>query len=486
MSGAFGAVRHGGELGDTGHYRIFAKANDRKGFDEASGQEGYNDWQNFMTGFRADGTFTEDNAWSLHGNIITGSAGQTHNLPSLAAPYVEAVNSDSDSTGAYILGRWSRRLSATSGTALQLYYVQDRYEDITADVREDSLDLDFQHHFHLGARQEITWGLGYRFGWTDTDSGVRAYYDPDSLNDHLFSAFVQDEIMVAAETLWLTLGSKFERNDYTGFEIQPSARIRWNVNNTDTLWGAVSRAIRTPSRAEATSVYRSIVIPPDPLTMPYPSDVYVVGTADLESETVWAFEAGYRIVLHPMVSMDLAAFYNRYDNQGTLAMTDFEFETDPVPHNVLYLGWGTDMDGYSYGLEAAVDVFPKPWWKLRMAYTWLNVTLEADETSLIPELAARAENSPDHQVSLFSMVQLPYDVQLDAWLRYAGDVDAHDVPAYTTLDLRLAWRPTNHLELSLVGCNLLDPSHLEYRELYLDTAVTEVERSVYGKLTWTF
>jgi len=64
----------------------------------------------------------------------------------------------------------------------------------------------------------------------------------------------------------------------------------------------------------------------------------------------------------------------------------------------------------------------------------------------------------------------------------AGTTTVND---YISMDIRLAWRPIRHLELSLAGQNLLTDKHLEYRQEFM-TKPTEIERGMYGKLVWSF
>ena len=83
-------------------------------------------------------------------------------------------------------------------------------------------------------------------------------------------------------------------------------------------------------------------------------------------------------------------------------------------------------------------------------------------------------------------MNLGKNIEADAWLRYVDGFDNGGVPGYFTLDLKLAWRPIKNLELALVGQNLLENRHQEFRPEQFSTQVYEVERGVYGKLTWRF
>ena len=220
----FGTVRHGGTIGANTQYRVFAKAADRGGFEELSGEEGNNDWKTRMAGFRADGVLANDDTWRFHGNLRAESMEQNYGNLTLTPPYQEEIISESDAAGGYLMGHWNHRSTNGSEASLQMYYAHDHYDDINTQVMEDTIDVDFQHRFDLGRYHEITWGLGYRFIRTDTDPGLRVHFEPERMGDNLFSAFVQDQIELLDDAVAVTLGSKFEHNDYTGFEIQPTAR----------------------------------------------------------------------------------------------------------------------------------------------------------------------------------------------------------------------------------------------------------------------
>ena len=66
------------------------------------------------------------------------------------------------------------------------------------------------------------------------------------------------------------------------------------------------------------------------------------------------------------------------------------------------------------------------------------------------------------------------------WLRYVDELEAVNVDAYTTVDVRLAWQARKDLSLELVGRNLAEEWHQEWFSAY------EVERSLHAKATWVF
>ena len=119
-------------------------------------------------------------------------------------------------------------------------------------------------------------------------------FTPPVLDQALYSGFLQDEIRLARD-VYFTIGSKLEHNDYTGYEAEPSGRLQWNLDATQLLWAAVSRAVRTPSRYDHDLVVPSgLVDAPPPFQFP---SAYLQGNPDFKAETLIAYEAGYRAAL---------------------------------------------------------------------------------------------------------------------------------------------------------------------------------------------
>jgi iron complex outermembrane receptor protein len=191
------------------------------------------------------------------------------------------------------------------------------------------------------------------------------------------------------------------------------------------------------------------------------------------------------------LSVDIAGFYNRYDDLRTVTANiqsrNFNDETNTweIPVELT-----NKMDGHTLGTEITVAWQPLPFWRLEGAYTFLKMHLRVheDEEDFTTNTESKGD-SPHHQVSIRSLLDLGHNVQLDLWARYVDCLtisDTYNIPAYTTLDARLAWSPTPGVELSLVGQNLLEKEHLEFYPQNLPVAPTYVQRSVYAQMTFTF
>jgi iron complex outermembrane recepter protein len=480
----FGGVRYGNKLGEDTSFRLFAKYLDRAPFVDATGKEAADSWHTVRGGFRLDSEPSDKNTLTVQGDIYDGRLGETYTTPILAPPYSQTFDSRSSNFGADILSRWKHTFSDSSDMSLQLYY--DRAEQTTAILGEklDTIDIDFQHRFELGSRQEVVWGAGYRFINDSLADTPTISMQPSHIGQDLFSAFLQDSIEIVTGKLHLIIGSKFEHNDMTGFEVQPNARLLFTPNQKHTIWAAVSRAVRTPSLTENDVSLNLVTVPPaTPLNPgPIPILVQAVGSKTLKAEEVIAYEIGYRVEPDPRVSLDIAAFYNIYHHGTNIPFTGAAtFEPSPLPHITQTLVVDNAESATTYGAELAANWAVLDWWRLYAAYTFLEVTEQAhDGTPLEPD------PTPRHQVSLRSQTELTKNVEFDLWLRYVDSLPGINIGGYVTFDTRLSWRPVKNLELSLVGQNLAHDHLLEFIPEIINTLPTATERSFYGKATWTF
>jgi iron complex outermembrane receptor protein len=472
-------VRHGGPIGDNGHYRAYAKWFDRDG-----GAGGADDWHMSRAGFRADWELGDRDRLTTQSDYYDGQVRGTSTLVTLTPPFSETWDEAPDVSGGNVLLRWERELSEGSELALQLYYDCVQRGSIFIGQERDTLDLDFQHRFPLGGPHDIVWGLGYRLTADDTEPSLAVTLDPKSREDDLVSAFVQDEITLNEDRLQLTAGSKFEHNDYTGFEVQPSVRVSWRPREDETVWAAVSRAVRTPSRGEHDGRGNLAVFP-------VPDDAIgvasVFGNPDMESEDLLACEAGYRTQVTDQLFVDVAGFYNQYDHLRTLEPGEPFVELSPSPPHLVFPSvMHNKMSGETHGVELAAQWQATEWWRLHGAYSYLRMELHLDADSADTVSVQAERQSPRHQFSVRSMMDLPNDLEFDWWLRYVDGLPALDIGSYFDLDVRLGWRPSENLELSLVGQNLFESHDAQFAPSLLRSTATRVERGVYAEATWRF
>ena len=447
----FGTAQYGGVLGRDVHYRIYGSGFTRESTLLPSGIDATDDWHFGQGGLRMDWDASEASRVTLQGDYYDGRSSQ----PGAA---------DIALSGGNLAAKWSRTISATSDLRAQLYY-DHTHRNIPGTFGEDldTYDVDLQHHAHLGTVHDVVWGLGYLLINDRVASSTALAFLPAHVTREWFTGFVQDEIALVPDRIHLTLGTKIEHNDYTGVEVQPSGRVNWAVSDVGTLWAAVSRALRTPSRID-----REFFAPAPP------NDTILVGGPGFHSEEELAYEVGYRHQRGP-VALSVATFYNRYYGLRSLEQVN--------PPKAFPIVIGNGQDAESYGAELTVDYRVSDRWRLVAGYTELRIHVWALPTSTDASRGSAENHTPDRQFSVRSSADLPGHLSLDGTVRYVGDIVNQQVPAYGELDVRLGWQPVPRLEVSVVGQNLLHDHHVEFGA---PGARSDIKRGVYGFFEWHF
>jgi iron complex outermembrane receptor protein len=481
-------LRYGAEPTAGLYVRAYGQYTGRAHEVTSSGASALDAWQVGRSGFRVDDDATLRDRLTLQGDIYHG---------------VEDAGGvgEEDLSGGNVLGRWTHLAQNGSSMSLQLYYdhtylsqpypaspaAPPYYTGFPATALVDTLNTDdaqFQYQFSVGLRQQFIWGAEYR-ATQEFDEGLFVRFLPPHLDQNLYSGFVQDQIMVVP-AMSLILGSKLEHNDYTGFEVEPNVRWQWNPQPQQLLWAAVSRAVRTPSRYD-----RDLLIPtgltnaPPPFVFP---NSFLRGSENFVSETVIAYELGYRATFGSQWSGSLSTFYNDYDHLRSTTATATTADY-PFPFPVIFQN---NLQGSTQGLELSSSYQPLDWWKMHVGYDLLLEHLhvrpgEADSTGALNETA-----DPKGQAFVRSSMDLPRGITFDAALRWVDALHIDNgptggpvvgvIPAYWEMDSRLAWQATRKLTLSLVGQNLLREYHVEYG--YPSSAQAQIARSVFARFTW--
>lgn len=474
---AFAAVRYGHTTEGGVAFRVYGKYFDRNATFNST-PDTSDDWRMGHVGFRMDFDATPADAITLQGDAYRGNVGQL-------APAVEIIgrpgpggNLEVTAAGGNVLGRWRRQVDTDSDFQLRLYYDHTRRDDPSFDDRLDTVDLDWQHHLALTVRNDFTWGLNYRFTSNSNEGNGIFNVDPAKSDDQVWSGFVQNQY-APMDALRFTLGVKLEHNDFSGFETQPSLSAAWDFSSAQTLWASVARAVRVPTRLE-----RDIAIDVvDPAANPI---LRLLGTDDFDAEKLLSYELGYRWQAMDALSFDLAAFSNRYEGLASLELgTPFVDPSDgrtviPVVNRNL-------NDGSAEGIEALVNFTPLQWWRLMASYSYVYLTIEPNGLDL-NRGRFQEGSTPRHQFGLRSYLDLPAGWQVNLQFRRLSAIQSipnivsgEGLPAYSELDVRVAWNATDALELAVVGSNLLNSRHEEFGD---PAARGEIERGVFGTLTW--
>lgn len=482
-----GALRYGGRVNDDLYYRAYIKYFDRDNFKSPAGNDATDEWDMLRGGFRLDWALSNSMDMTIQGDAYDGDTNHRIFTTSLTPPGSVFVNQDRNKmNGNNLMVKWDKRLSADSGWSLKTYYDQAERDDAVLIQSISTFDVDFQHHFRLGHKQEFVWGVNYRHFSDEFINSFTVSFDPDSRRTDLYGIFIQDKIDIT-DDVELTLGTKLEHFDYADRSeslVQPNLRMSWKINDRNTLWGAISRALRSPSRSNSDIQINVAAFPGGPPAFT-PTVIAIQGNPDFESEELLAFEVGYRTQASHEVSVDVAVFYNDYDNLGTQEPVMPVPEFSPSPHLLIAQTFDNNMEGKVYGVEMVSRWQVSNDWQLSVNYSRLEMKLRVDSSSADLLTANEEEGrSPQNQVNLQSHLRISNRIELDVAINYVGKLKTDSIPAFTRVDLRLGWRPVDKLEIGFVAQNILDDHHPEANSP--DVVATETPRSIFGTAVWRF
>lgn len=436
------ALRHGGGLGGNGAWRAYAMGHVRGESWSRTGLEANDDAEGMRAGARADWTAGEHRL-TLQGDVFDNQVTVNEDL----------LGTEAHVRGGNVLGRWTAPLAGGELQVQAFYDAYEREEPATLEEAE-TWDLSVQHAMDMG-RHRIVLGAGHRqvdSRFTAPPGG--AFLDPPQRTLTLTNLFAQDQIALGGGVT-LTLGAKFEDNSFSGQEFLPSVRLAWQRPGGDLLWGAISRASRTPNRIE-----RDLTLPG-----------FLVG-AEFRSETATAYELGYRANPLPQLSFSINGFYNVYDDLRTVSTTPATFFPLRLTNNGEAETWGVEAWG-SY------DVTPA--WRLSAGLSTLTKDYDATPTADDISGLISIGDDPEHQLLVRSQHDLTDAVELDVRLRAVDDLATVD--SYVEADVRLGWRLTDQLELSVSGRNLIEDRRVETGDPVRGRAFG---RSVFGALQVSF
>lgn len=438
---AFGTVQYSNALSPSTSYRAYARYYDRGAGYRAEGSN--DESRRGEVGFRVDSDVSNTERFTLQGSVFDGTF------------YSPSPGLREEATGAHIHGEYQNLLSPDSDLTVRSYYFRQDLEAPELGQQRDIAEVAIQHHLPFLRKGELVYGAGYRVTSDSIDDGPFLSLDPPERTDHLFNIFFDHRSYLLRENLILSLGARIEHNDYTGLEVQPSTSLSWSVTQNTTLWASIGRAVRTPSRLEADFV----------ATIP---SGRVTGSREVQAESLMAYEVGMRSMLSDRVLLDISSFFNDYHKLLT-------FDGITIDN---------DAKGQMTGIEVATSWTVQPWWRLRGAYSFIHADLDlysnsSASRSVVDEFEG---NVPSHTATLWSSTDFGERVSLDLGIRYVDNLKTGSVDSYVAGDIRVGWRATKDLELSLAIQNLFDPRRSEFG----GTNSSQAEQRTYGRVSWKF
>jgi iron complex outermembrane receptor protein len=481
---AQGLAQYGDSAGANGSYRVFGRYTMNEDSPSLPGTIPATDnAHSSQMGFRSDWDLSPRDTLTAQGDLLGSSESATITTLFLNQPPGYYTLSDQIRVAAgNVLGRWNHVFANGSETTLQVYYDSFRRFDQGLDV-QDTGDVDFQYHFHLGARNDIVAGIGYRLTDQNFTEGYEVVLGTGHRRDNLFSTFIQDEVRLT-NSVSLTAGVKLEDNAYTGFEFEPSVQLAWSPSSRQTVWASVSRAIQQPSWLYAAAQV-------DQAAVPVPGAgiaVYQIsGDPDAKAPAVVNYELGYRTELSKRLTLDTTAFLGDYDRLQTLEPgTPFVAASPSPPHLVLPSVFENLTHGKTYGVEASAHWDLSKWWRISPGFSFLQTNLALDNGAVAGEIIAfTSSGSPKRQAQLRSNIKLPHHVEWDTSVYFVGSLAMGPVPAYTRVDTRVGWHIGEFVDIGITGQNLLTPRHIEFLD-GLQVTPMETARAIVAKITWHF
>jgi iron complex outermembrane receptor protein len=467
-----GEFRYGAELGNAAAVRVFAKSSARDAFGD--GIQGRGDSSDMLrVGGRVDLFPAPQDTLTFTSEAYRADFGSLTSAPVAPAWPAPTRQERVPASGAFVLGTWKRALSPSSSVALQSSFEHTYRGDLLTAEYRDTIDLDFQHQFNSGRRHEYVWGTNVRRSTDEVDGTYALTLDPPHRQLRMFSAFAQTDLLLQPERWRLTLGTRVEHHNVAGVEVLPNVRLLW-TRHSQSAWTAVSRGTKNPSRIELGMRVVTRMLPPHALYPGSPmAEVVSTGTDGATSESVVAYEAGYRVRPVRQLSIDVATFYNSYDRLLSRRAEAPSLALDPIRlivpfslHNVL--------GGESYGAEVAAD------WRLsdrvRLA-GWMSERRFVFEQSQYVLALMLASNNPRRIGTVRTQVSLPGRLELTPAVSYAGAL-GNGVGSVVSVDANATWHATGALDVSLVGRDLLDRYRAQFTPTIDGGIATEVPRSI--------
>jgi iron complex outermembrane recepter protein len=423
------------------------------------GHPQFDDGQTIVGGFRADYRPGSDDHYRLSSDVLTGHAGDATFFGGILVPPTYNQTGDDENVNFV----WEHNFEPDNQLTVQSYY--DRFargydpEDISSQAIVETVDAQVRHTLPLQLlpmKQELTYGIEYREVSSELVDSKTLTFVRKTRHDQTFSAFAQTDLHLIEDVLTLTMGSKIDHNDYSGLEIQPSARLLWKVDGKNSLWWSVSRAVREPDNLD------------------FDTGGEINGNNNLKSEVLTAFEFGYRVQPAQWLSVDISTFYNSYDN----LIGEF------LPPGSVVPTFEQFQKAQTYGVEPSFTAQVQPWWKMTGSYSMLSFHTD---NSNVPVgyiyVATPLETiDPANQFSLRNSFDLPNHISIDVGARFVDKIAGAN--GYFAGDVRVGWKPSKNWEISVVGQNLLSSNHVENPDQFGNAVY--IGPQVYGKVTFKF
>ena len=480
----FGSVRYGGKVGEDTTYRAYSKYDLHDSYRLSQGGDAEDEWDMGRAGFRMDSKLSPAGKDSItfQGDIYNGETNNLINRWVLDEPPFTVLQKDqTDLAGGNLLFRWNNQISEESKLAVQTYYDRTERKSQPFSEYRDTFDLDIQHEYKLNESHSLVYGGDIRFTTDELENSRNITFESTSQTDGLQNFFIQDVYSLVPGKLDLIPGIKLGYNDFSGFEYQPSGRFVYTPTKNNAIWGAISRAVRSPARIdENLRISGNPTIGPDGQV----SLLSLYGNQDFQGENLMAYELGFRSAITEDLVFSISTYYHKYDDLLSIEPGQAFFENDPLPaHTVIPYSIANNLNGDAYGMGSFINWYATESFELSGAFSYIELDFYNDPDSQDIFSSNVERQTPHSQANLRGHLKLPYDLELDTILYYQDSVPNFQVNSHLRFDSQLGWHVNENLLLNFVVQDLFSSSHHEYGG---GARKVETERTFYGKVTYRF
>lgn len=476
----FVTFRHGDAIDDETSYRIFGKFFNRDSTVDDQDRERPDDWSYFNSGFRVDHRLSIKDTLTVQGNYArtdhNGEGTVTQNITPIAVPAfpgqtrpVNVVHRDAALLNGNLLINYVHSESEDEGYSARAYFDYEQRDLAIINEEKETFDIEFRQWLPINEKNDFIYGLGFRTIKTEMENTDSIQFTPENRRQYFFNAFVQNTYHVS-DSFFIMLGSKFEHNDFTGFEVQPSLRLNYNFEDDHQLWFSVSRAVRIPSLVENDINFRTTRAAGGGLFAAANS----FGDRDSQAEELLAWESGFRWRVSNQSFIDISFFYNEYDRLVSFQNTG----SDP-----LALEQEDADDAETYGVELQVNTSLTEDWDFGFNYSHFKQVIHGTNKGSSKSSEGFAPHNMFGAISDYSINdKLSFHVRMN----YYDSLKTFNIPSYIKVDAGLIWDYSEKLQFQLWGKNLLNQSHREFRDDLFEDAPHQIERSAFISMTYKF
>jgi len=474
-------ARYGGSLGASAQFRVFAKYFNRPSLPNGEGVTDWGGWKSLRQGGRLDWAPTGRDRFMASSEWLVNDVFELDDEMTPETFPFQAIVEERDRVRAgFLLGRWTRLRPNGSEFDVQIFHDRNRAYDASGRDRAETVettDAEFKYHVNLEGMHDVVWGGGFRQVHDRVDRALDSWFEPAAFTARTYNAFLQDEMTWRQDSLRLTAGTKVEWNSFSGVEVQPTARLLWAATPRHSVWTAVSRAVRVPSRFEVDQ-YSIEDVEEESGGIVY--DLFVPSPS-FKPETVLGYEAGYRFLPVRSVSLDVSTFYNHYTNLETVERGEQGPSMAPIPGLVTPLTLTNAGFGNVYGSEVLA------FWTisnaLQLSGSYSRLHMRMDDTGLLNN-----ENGDRWELTYAPNIffvraysELPYQIELNGELRFVDAVPGQEVDGYLDGNLHVSREIRRGLRLTVTVENAIHDHHAEW-----DEGDQVLPRAVRAGFNWQF